>query len=181
MLKIWIIITHSLAIRWTQFWLNTVTSWRSSSPWRGDTASTRSTLQDVMLHLALHYIRVKSVQHLFAPAVLYYSDPNSNLLSPQAQHSARTWQAALAPLWLFSATNYLMSLVSGLHRECVERKKKKKTKSLTHYTIDTAQFLYSTRWSKLSVEDSAVSSHDNQCLNHCLMQNSTFSYLSWNF
>lgn len=65
-------------------------------------------------------------------------------------------------------------------RMCGEEKKKK-TKSLTHYTIDTAQFLYSTRWSKLSVEDSAVSSHDNQCLNHCLMQNSTFSYLSWNF
>lgn len=136
-------------------------------------------------HATLHNIRAKSVQPVSAPKCPLFS-LTLKLVSPQARRSAPTWQAALAPLWLFSATNYLMSSVSGSHRErertCGEKKKKTKlNKSLSHYTADTAHLIYSTSWTKLSAEDSAASSHDNQRLNHCLMQNSTFSDSSWNF
>lgn len=76
-----------------------------------------------------------------------------NFLSLQVQRSVRTWQEASAHLWLFSATNYLMNLVSRLHRDVKKKEKKtKQNKLFSHYTVDTALSIHSTSWTKLLCE-----------------------------
>lgn len=138
-----------------------------------------------------HKCNIDRIKVLTCPEVNKYISPKCqtslhwhvlNSLSLQVQHSVPTWQEASAHQWLFSATNYLMSSVSGAKGRW-EKVSEKWTKQIiysSHSALYTS-FAQPVEQSCFCGGLTVSSYNDEHCRNHRLLKNSSLSHFNWNF